>query len=72
MTDSVHSLRTRGLRARYVIAGIICLAVIGGLLWFGLTQNIVYYRTVAEAVDTRSKAGTARFRLAGAVVPGSI
>ncbi|MFM7271452.1 MAG: cytochrome c maturation protein CcmE [Actinomycetes bacterium] len=35
-----------------------------------LSGNVVYYRTVSEALDRRSD--TARFRLAGAVVPDSI
>ena len=35
-----------------------------------LSGNVVYYRTVSEAL--RDRPDTARFRLAGAVVPGSI
>jgi cytochrome c-type biogenesis protein CcmE len=45
---------------------------IGALLFLGLRGNIVYFRTVSEAVKDRETEGTHRFRLAGAVVPGSI
>lgn len=73
MTESSSPVvRSRPRRARYIIAGLVCLAIVGGLLWFGLSRNIVYYRTVSEAVDARATTGNARFRLAGAVVPGSI
>ena len=37
-----------------------------------LAENVVYFRTVSEAVKDRQSQGTDRFRLAGAVVPGSI
>ena len=37
-----------------------------------LSENVVYFRTVSEAVKDRKSQGTSRFRLAGAVVPGSI
>ena len=37
-----------------------------------LSENVVYFRTVSEAVKDRKDQGTDRFRLAGAVVPGSI
>jgi cytochrome c-type biogenesis protein CcmE len=51
---------------------VLCVATVGALLFLGLRGNIVYFRTVSEAVKTRSGEGTHRFRLAGAVVPGSI
>jgi cytochrome c-type biogenesis protein CcmE len=51
---------------------VLCVAAIGALLFLGLRGNIVYFRTVSEAVEKRSTEGTQRFRLAGAVVPGSI
>ena len=62
----------RSLRARYIVAALVCFLVVGGLLWFGLNRNIVYFRTATEAVETRSRTGADRFRLAGAVVPGSV
>ncbi len=40
------------------------------VLTFVLSENVVYFRTVSEAVKDRTSQGTSRFRLAGAVVPG--
>jgi cytochrome c-type biogenesis protein CcmE len=37
-----------------------------------LSNNVVYFRTVSEAVHSRADQGTSRFRLAGAVVDGSV
>jgi cytochrome c-type biogenesis protein CcmE len=37
-----------------------------------LSENVVYFKTVSEAVKDRKSQGTDRFRLAGAVVPGTI
>ncbi|HXY92824.1 MAG TPA: cytochrome c maturation protein CcmE [Acidimicrobiia bacterium] len=61
-------------RTRYVVAvggcvfavlAIIVLAVV-------LSQNVMYFRTVTEAVHNRADEGTSRFRLAGAVVDGTV
>jgi len=61
-------------RTRYVIAlgGCVVAVVAVIVLGFVLAENVVYFRTVSEAVQDRSSQGTDRFRLAGAVVPGSI
>lgn len=53
-----------GMCAGAVVA-IVVLAVV-------LSENVVYFRTVSEAVEQRAEQGTDRFRLAGEVVPGSI
>jgi cytochrome c-type biogenesis protein CcmE len=47
------------------VVAIIVLAVV-------LSNNIVYFRTVSEAVRSRPSDGDRRFRIAGAVVPGSV
>jgi cytochrome c-type biogenesis protein CcmE len=47
------------------IVAIVVLAVV-------LSENVVYFRTVSEAVAERADQGNDRFRIAGAVVPGSI
>lgn len=44
----------------------------GGLLWKGLTNATVYFKTVDEAVAERAELGERRFRLEGIVVPGSV
>lgn len=61
-------------RTRYVVAVGGCLVAVVAVvvLTIVLSENVVYFRTVSEAVKDRSSQGTDRFRLAGAVVPGSI
>jgi cytochrome c-type biogenesis protein CcmE len=61
-------------RARYVVAigGCVVAIVAIAVLAFVLSDNVVYFRTVSEAVADRENLGTDRFRLAGAVVPGSV
>jgi cytochrome c-type biogenesis protein CcmE len=61
-------------RTRYIVAAGGCaLAVVAVIvLTVVLSENVVYFRTVSEAVKDRPSQGTDRFRLAGAVVPGSI
>jgi cytochrome c-type biogenesis protein CcmE len=61
-------------RTRYIVAASGCaFAVIAVIvLTFVLSENVVYYKTVSEAVHSRESLGTSRFRIAGAVVPGTI
>ena len=58
-------------RLRYIVAGGLCAAAVLYLLVGGLSRNIVYFRTVSEAVKERPHEGANRFRLMGAVVEGS-
>jgi cytochrome c-type biogenesis protein CcmE len=62
---------TKRRRLRYVVAGGLCAAAVIYLLVGGLSRNIVYFRTVSEAVKERPNEGTDRLRLMGAVVEGS-
>jgi len=61
-------------RARYIVAvgGCVIAVIAIALLAVELSGNVVYFRTVSEAVHDRKDLGTSRFRLAGAVVPGTI
>jgi cytochrome c-type biogenesis protein CcmE len=61
-------------QTRYVVAVAGCLVAVFAVivLTIVLAENVVYYRTVSEAVKERKDQGSDRFRLAGAVVPGSI
>ena len=62
-------MRTK--RRTWIAVGLCAAAVVVIVgLAVQLSGNVVYYRTVSEAVADRDT--TARFRLAGAVVPGSI
>lgn len=47
------------------VAAIVALTVV-------LSNNVVYFRTVSEAVASRKADGDSRFRMAGEVVPGSV
>ncbi len=47
-------------------------AVAGLLLWKGLTNATVYFKTVDEAVAERAQLGDRRFRLEGVVQAGSV
>ena len=67
---SVTAPRKR--RLRYGIAAGICVAAVVALLVGGLSRNLVYFRTVSEAVKARDSTGSHRFRIAGAVKPGTV
>jgi cytochrome c-type biogenesis protein CcmE len=64
--------RASSRRPVYIVAAAVCVLAIGALVFMGLRGNIIYYKTVSEAVAERSAQGANRFRLAGAVVPGSV
>ena len=62
-------------QGRYVAAVAVCgLVVVVAIvvLLVVLADNVVFFRTVSEAVHDRTNQGTSRFRLAGAVVPGTV
>jgi cytochrome c-type biogenesis protein CcmE len=61
-------------RARYIVAvgGCVVAVIAIIVLAVALSENVVYFRTVTEAVHSRASEGTSRFRLAGGVVDGSI
>ena len=67
----VPVVRPKPRRLRYVVAGGLCAAAVLFLVVGGLSRNIVYFRTVSEAVNNRPAEGDHRFRLMGAVVNGS-
>jgi cytochrome c-type biogenesis protein CcmE len=57
-----------------MVAGAVCGIAIIVIVVLGivLSNNVVYFRTVSEAVSERDSTGDSRFRMAGEVVPGSI
>ena len=60
-------------RARRAWAVLAIVAVsIGFLLYKGLGNSLVYFRTAAGAWKDRAQLGNSTFRLEGVVVPGSI
>ena len=70
MTVTATAVR-KPRRLRYIVAGGLCAAAVLFLVVGGLSRNIVYFRTVSEAVKNKPSEGTHRFRLMGAVVTGS-
>ncbi len=62
----------RAPRLRYYVAGGLCAAAVLFLIFGGLGENIVYFRTVSEAVAERADDGHSRLRIAGEVVAGSL
>jgi cytochrome c-type biogenesis protein CcmE len=59
-------------KARYWIAAGLCLGAVAYLIFGGLAGNVIYFRTVPEAIALQQKGDTGRFRLAGNVVPGTV
>jgi cytochrome c-type biogenesis protein CcmE len=53
-------------------AGAIILVALGFLVYRGLDDATLYFRTAAEAVEQRDELGTRRFRIQGTVVQGSV
>lgn len=61
-------------RRRSIFAVGLCAVAVVAVVILGLvlSGNVVYYRTVTEAADSRGAQGSSRLRIAGAVVPGSV
>jgi cytochrome c-type biogenesis protein CcmE len=59
------------MKLRY---GIIALVCIGAVVWMVvlLQRNVVFFKTVSEAVQDRESDGTRSMRIGGGVVPTSI
>ena len=59
-------------RRRLWVAGVVIVAALGFLVSRGLGDATVYFKTADEALAQRDGLGDRRFRLEGAVVPGSV
>ena len=61
-------------RGRYIVAIGGCVVAVLAIIVLAvvLSENVVYFRTVTEAVHNRKDEGTSRFRMAGGVVDDSI
>jgi len=60
------------LRRRLWLAGAVVLAALGFLVFQGLGNATLYFRTADEAVAQRAQLGERRFRIEGDVVDGSV
>ncbi|MDQ3897153.1 MAG: cytochrome c maturation protein CcmE [Actinomycetota bacterium] len=59
-------------RGRLWIAGVVVLGALGFLVFQGLGNATLYFRTADEAVAQRQQLGDRRFRIEGDVVDGSV
>ena len=61
-------------KGRYIVAVGGCVVAVVAIIVLAvvLSENVVYFRTVTEAVHDRESQGTSRFRLAGGVADQSI
>jgi len=59
-------------RRRLWLAGVVVLAALGFLVFQGLGNATLYFRTADEAVAQRDQLGDRRFRIEGDVVDGSV
>ena len=61
-------------RRRAIVALSLCGVAIVAIvvLTVVLSENVVYFRTVSEAVASKKSDGERRFRMAGKVVPGTV
>jgi cytochrome c-type biogenesis protein CcmE len=62
------------VKRRAIVAACVCVLAIVTIIVLGvvLSRNVVFFRTVSEAVAHRPSEGGDRLRVAGAVVPGTI
>jgi cytochrome c-type biogenesis protein CcmE len=70
MTSTRASNRSN--RRRTSIAILVILAALGFLVFKGLGNATVFFRTADEAVAQKADLGSRRFRVEGVVVPGTV
>jgi cytochrome c-type biogenesis protein CcmE len=68
----VKPRRGLGSRRRQIVAFGIIAAALGVLVFRGLGNATVYFKTADEAVAARAKLGSQRFRIEGTVQPGVV
>lgn len=68
----VDAKAAKHVRRRMAVVGVVVLAALGFLLFRGLGDATVYFRTADEAIAQRDSLDGKRFRIEGVVVPHSI
>ncbi len=58
-------------RLRYTIIALICVGAVAWMITL-MQKNVVFFKTVNQAVASRAHDGTREFRIGGSVVPGTI
>lgn len=74
MTDVVDPRITPGrkrVRWRYVVVAGLCVVAVGWMLVL-MQRNVVFFKTVSQAVHDQAHDGTRTMRIGGGVVPSSI
>ena len=66
------AVRVGGSRARTFVALAAIAIALGFVIFKGLGNATLYFRTAKEAVSQRASLGTRRFRIEGVVVPGTV
>jgi cytochrome c-type biogenesis protein CcmE len=67
------AVNTKRRRRAYIALGCCAAAIVAiVVLAVVLSENVEYFRTVSEAVKSRTSDGTTQFRIAGEVVPGTV
>ncbi len=61
----------RSHKVRYSVIAVLCVGAVAWMLVL-MQKNVVFFKTVSEAVAARTHDGTREFRIGGAVVPGTI
>jgi cytochrome c-type biogenesis protein CcmE len=72
MTATVKPRGTFTSRRRLMIAAAVIVAALVFLVFQGLGNATVYFKTADEAVAQKAKLGNHRFRIEGVVVPASL
>ncbi|MBL7209022.1 MAG: cytochrome c maturation protein CcmE [Dehalococcoidia bacterium] len=65
-------MKSRTVRIRFVVGGILLVLAVGYLLYLSLDSSVSYYLTVDELVDKGSEVHDTRVRVAGQVLDGSV
>jgi cytochrome c-type biogenesis protein CcmE len=63
--------RRRRHPLRYAIIAVLCIGAVAWMLVL-MQRNVVFFKTVSQAVADRTKDGTHTLRIGGAVLPGTI
>ena len=72
MTDTVAARpRRKGIRWRYAIIAMLCVAAVAWMIVL-MQRNVIFFYPVSQAVTKSSHHTTEQLRIGGAVVPNSI
>jgi cytochrome c-type biogenesis protein CcmE len=74
VTDTLpppSATRRKGIRWRYAIVALLCVGAVAWMLVL-MQKNVVFFKTVSQAVHDEQHDGTRSMRIGGGVIPGSI